>query len=152
VAGVTGEPRIRVVRGGPLLVEGGPPLVRLLKDEAGAWTSGPDLEAGETFALCRCGASGSMPYCDNTPPYACFEEEEPSGSPVKLVRWDVPDPAVPALGLKPGGPLRVAGGIAVVTDDRPLPTVDRISLCRCGASRCQPECDGSHKIVGFAEQ
>jgi CDGSH-type Zn-finger protein len=151
VAGVTGEPRIRVVRGGPLLVEGGPPLVRLAKDQAGTWTSGPDLAAGESFALCRCGASSSLPFCDNAPTYACFEEEEPSGSPVKPVRWDVPDPAAPALGLKPNGPVRVAGGIPVTTDDGPLAPVDRISLCRCGASRSQPECDGSHKIVGFAE-
>jgi CDGSH-type Zn-finger protein len=148
---VTGEPRIRVVRGGPLLVEGGPPLIRLMKDESGTWTSGPDLAAGETFALCRCGASSSLPFCDNAPRYACFEEEGSSGSPVKPVRWDVPDPGAPALGLKPNGPVRVAGGIPVITDDGPLPPADRVSLCRCGASRSQPECDGSHKIVGFTE-
>jgi CDGSH-type Zn-finger protein len=135
-----------------MIVEGGLPLVRLVKDEVGLWTTAAPLgDAGQAYAVCRCGRSSALPLCDAAPPYRCFDEAEPSGIPVKPVRWDVPDPARPAIGLKPNGPARVAGDVPVETEEGALPPTDRISLCRCGASRAQPRCDGSHKVVGFTE-
>jgi len=100
--------------------------------------------------ICRCGASSRMPYCDREPPYGCFEEADPGGPEPAPFRWDVPDPSRPGVALKPDGPVRVAGGIEVRYDDGdPIPQRDRVSLCRCGASRCQPLCDSSHKVVGY---
>jgi hypothetical protein len=91
-----------------------------------------------------------MPFCDREAPYACFQEEPQDGPEPAPFRWDVPDPAgPPAIALKPDGPVRVAGGAPVTYGDRSLPPVDRVSLCRCGASRSQPLCDGSHKVVGY---
>jgi CDGSH-type Zn-finger protein len=54
--------------------------------------------------------------------------------------------------VRHGGPLRVEGDVDLVdasgqridADGRPV-----ILLCRCGASRCLPFCDGSHNRVGF---
>ena len=85
------------------------------------------------------------------PPFACFEEEPPSGPEPAPFRWDVPDPARPGVALKPNGPVRVAGGVPVTYGEDPIPSRDRVSLCRCGASRCQPICDSSHKIVGYRD-
>ena len=118
----------------------------------GATYAFESLAAGDAYAVCRCGSSGSMPFCDRPAPYRCFEEEPPGGPPPAPLRWEVPEPAgPPAIALKPDGPIRIAGGVPITFGDRPLPPGDRVSLCRCGASRSQPLCDGSHKVVGYRD-
>ena len=131
-----------------MLVEG-LPLGRLAHD-GDEWSVEPLVDAGDRSAICRCGTSTTMPFCDRDAPYGCFEEEPPTGPMPAPYRWDVPDPAgPPALALKPNGPVRVAGGVPITYDDARLAASDRVSLCRCGASRCQPLCDSSHKVVGY---
>ncbi len=142
------RPAIRIVPGGPMLVDG-LPLGRLEHD-GGDWRLDPVTEAGSSYAICRCGTSSAMPLCDRPAPYRCFDEEPPTGAIPAPYRWDVPDPAgPPALGLKPNGPVRVVGDVAITYAGEPVETRDRISLCRCGESRCQPLCDSSHKVVGY---
>ncbi|MEP6476795.1 MAG: CDGSH iron-sulfur domain-containing protein [Actinomycetota bacterium] len=150
---MTREPRIRVVPNGPMLVEG-LPLTRLLREADGSQsTRAVDPAPGDPYALCRCGRSTSLPLCDGEPPYACFEEEpQGGGPPPKPFRWEVPDPTRPGIALKQDGPVRVAGGVPIETEDGQRPPVDRVSLCRCGVSASQPVCDGSHKIVGYRDQ
>jgi CDGSH-type Zn-finger protein len=135
-----------------MLIEG-LTLTRLVRDETGLQsTETVEPSPGGGYALCRCGRSGTLPLCDRQPPYACFREEpQGGGPPPKPVRWEVPDPARPGLALKPDGPVRVAGGVRIETREGLLPPAGRISLCRCGASRSQPLCDGSHKIVAYRE-
>jgi CDGSH-type Zn-finger protein len=139
--------RIHVVPGGPMLVEG--VAVSALRRDGEGFVADPLEPAGET-AICRCGRSAAMPLCDRDAPYRCFEEEPREGPPPAPFRWDVPDPAGPAaVALKPDGPIRVAGLEPVVYGDETVTGYDRVSVCRCGMSRCQPLCDGSHKVVGF---
>jgi CDGSH-type Zn-finger protein len=139
--------RIHVVPGGPMLVEG--VRASVLRRANGGYAE-DRLGVGDAYALCRCGRSGAMPLCDRPEPYGCFEEAPADGPAPAPFRWDVPDPAgPPAVALKPDGPIRVAGPQPVTYGEVVLPVVDRVSLCRCGASRCQPVCDGSHKVVGF---
>ena len=48
------------------------------------------------------------------------------------------------------GPLYVRGEARVVTDDgRVIAEGIRLALCRCGATKNAPFCDGSHRAVGF---
>lgn len=66
-----GQPRVVVKKDGPLVVEGGVTLLRteILQTEYGepyAWKEGPEFEVGETYELCRCGASERKPICDGT--------------------------------------------------------------------------------------
>jgi len=141
--------RVHVVPGGPLLVDD-VSLGRLRRVDA-SYVVDP-IEAGAAYAVCRCGRSSSMPMCDRPAPFECFEEEPADGPEPAPFRWDVPDPAGPAaIALKPDGPIRVAGDVPVTYGDRQLPPRDRVSLCRCGASRCQPLCDSSHKLVGYRD-
>jgi len=114
---------------------------------------GADITPGDRYALCRCGASTSMPFCDRAAPFGCFDEESPSRGLEKLPGWDVPDPARPCLALKASGPARLAGDVDVVgPGGEPVPTYGgRRSLCRCGASACQPLCDGTHTVEPFAD-
>jgi hypothetical protein len=81
----------------------------------------------------------------------------PSG---RLVAWDkqAGQPVEPALSPSIGlvqdptkgvsGPLWVRGGIAVESADGEVYEArNRQTLCRCGASRNKPFCDGSHITV-----
>lgn len=48
------------------------------------------------------------------------------------------------------GPLRMAGKIEVKdAEGNTIMETNRVSLCRCGASKNKPFCDGSHKAIGF---
>ena len=142
------EPGIEIVRGGPMVVMAALPLRRIVGLELGA-----DLAPGEPYALCRCGGSSAMPFCDRESPYGCFDEEPPTRALEKLPSWDVPDPSVPCVGLKTNGPVRVSGDVAVIGPDwASVPAHEgRRSLCRCGASACQPMCDGSHKLTPIVD-
>jgi CDGSH-type Zn-finger protein/uncharacterized Fe-S cluster protein YjdI len=69
--GLDSARRIAVVPNGPYLVYGNIPLVRKRKvvdeeDYSLAWEKTAVLETEETYALCRCGHSGSKPFCDGT--------------------------------------------------------------------------------------
>lgn len=147
------RPAARVVRGGPLIVEGAVPLSRLERGSA-AWALSPAMATGSVYALCRCGGSSGMPFCDRQEPFGCFDEEAATGSPPTPFAWELPDGSRPAIALKPDGPARIAGGVPV-SDARSGAVIDpgeRVSLCRCGASRAQPLCDGSHKVAGFRDR
>lgn len=63
--------RIRVTRNGPYVVTGRVPLSEqiIVVDSGGdsvAWREGRRFPEQETYALCRCGKSGNMPFCDGT--------------------------------------------------------------------------------------
>ncbi len=139
---------IRISPGGPMRVHG-VPLTRLEHD-GDRWEAVP-LGAEETYALCRCGTSSTMPFCDRADgAEPCFVQEQTGGVEPGPFGWDVPDPAgPPAVALKPDGPARVAGDVDITYGEAPQRGRDRWSLCRCGASRCQPVCDSSHKVVGY---
>jgi CDGSH-type Zn-finger protein len=139
-------PRVEIVRGGPMLVHS--LALGRLRREGETWSIEP-LDSPDPFALCRCGRSSAAPFCDRTPPYGCFDEVGATGPEPAPFRWDVPDPSRPGIAIKPNGPVRLAGGVAVGYERSELRRRDRVSLCRCGASRCQPLCDSSHKVVGF---
>ena len=49
------------------------------------------------------------------------------------------------------GPLLVRGAIRLVGPDGVEIECDRnpVALCRCGASKLKPFCDGTHKLTGF---
>jgi CDGSH-type Zn-finger protein len=53
----TEEKRIRVLNGGPYLVEGGVPILD---------HEGTEIEAPPAYSLCRCGGSDNKPSYDGT--------------------------------------------------------------------------------------
>jgi CDGSH-type Zn-finger protein len=75
------EPAIAAAPNGPLLVSGGVPLYRrhAVYSEHGeplAWETSAPVEAGERYALCRCGQSGRKPFCDGTHARVGFQAED----------------------------------------------------------------------------
>jgi CDGSH-type Zn-finger protein len=85
----------------------------------------------------------------------------PSG---RLVAWDnatgqaLEPKHEPSLGLvedpanQCSGPLWVKGGVQVVgSDGFHYEIRNRVTLCRCGASRNKPFCDGTHAAIKFKD-
>ena len=63
--------KIVVTKNGPYVVTGAVPLAEqtiLPSGDGGSaeWVQGASFDPKETYALCRCGRSGSAPYCDGT--------------------------------------------------------------------------------------
>jgi hypothetical protein len=58
----------------------------------------------------------------------------------------------PSAAVVADGPLWIRGGVPVVAaDGTAYETRNRQTLCRCGASRNKPFCDGTHKRVKFTD-
>lgn len=98
-------------------------------------------------ALCRCGQSRNKPFCDNSHLQAGFQDFGAVGE---------KGPGLPALGgvltIKPlaDGPLLVNGNLTIrAGTGRVAWQGTTVALCRCGASKNKPFCDGSHRDVGF---
>lgn len=69
---------IVVRRNGPYIVCGGVPLVHKTQvvsefGEPLTWKKDEEIEAGDTYELCRCGHSRSKPFCDHTHKQINFE-------------------------------------------------------------------------------
>jgi uncharacterized Fe-S cluster protein YjdI len=64
------------------------------------------------------------------------------------------EPAVDTtIDPRPNGPLFLRGRIRIVDDAGATIREDtRVALCRCGASRNKPFCDGSHRKIGFTTE
>jgi CDGSH-type Zn-finger protein len=76
-----GERRIVVMPNGPYLVYGDIPLVRKRKvvaenGESVTWEKTQAFLTEETYALCRCGESGSKPFCDGSHARVGFDGSE----------------------------------------------------------------------------
>ena len=69
---------------------------------------------------------------------------ETDGKPAPPVRQQT------VITLTSDGPLVVEGNVRVQTaGGQIVREADRVALCRCGGTRNQPFCDGSHLRVGF---
>jgi CDGSH-type Zn-finger protein/uncharacterized Fe-S cluster protein YjdI len=97
-------------------------------------------------ALCRCGHSKNKPFCDGSHVDAGFRDSGAVGRAGGSVHDEGP------LGVKPApdGPLRLAGPFELIAGSgRRAFRASAAALCRCGASKAKPFCDGSHKAIGF---
>ncbi|HEX7687897.1 MAG TPA: CDGSH iron-sulfur domain-containing protein [Burkholderiaceae bacterium] len=96
----------------------------------GAWIRPDEMSAPALAAVARNCPSGAIAYRATV---AVLDEAAP---PVNTIR------------LRQDGPYAVNAAIRIVGHERAQP-VHRRTLCRCGASRNKPFCDGSHAAIGF---
>jgi len=96
---------------------------------------------------------------DSSAPQPSPQSPEPSISAKALDRWfrtrnktqgaprllEIPNEAL----VNSAGPIHVTGNITLVQEDGSISYANHLSLCRCGASRAKPECDGRHLDVEF---
>jgi CDGSH-type Zn-finger protein/uncharacterized Fe-S cluster protein YjdI len=129
---------VNVTYNGPLFVHGELDIEGIPEDMPGV-----QFRA----ALCRCGHSKNKPFCDNSHLKIGFEDYGAIGE-------NGPGVASTSgkLGIKPlpDGPLLFSGGVSLIAGSgRTAWRGDKVALCRCGASKNKPFCDGSHKTAGF---
>ncbi|MGD8359247.1 MAG: CDGSH iron-sulfur domain-containing protein, partial [Lysobacterales bacterium] len=67
-----------------------------------------------------------------------FRERQKSQGAPRLL--DVPNEAL----VSNGGPLQITGNITLVNEDGSVQYANHLTLCRCGASKSKPTCDGQH--------
>lgn len=75
------DKKLKITKDGPILVSGGLPLYRetIVADSQGEplkWMKVEKIEAGKSYALCRCGASKNAPFCDGTHTKIGFDGSE----------------------------------------------------------------------------
>lgn len=135
----------------PDLSEAAPRINRITVLENGPLSVAGDLEAGERRqTLCRCGLSKNKPYCDASHVKGQFAA---TGEPLPKVPVETSDTGGHLKTFRvPDGPLKVDGNVEITTGTgRRIAKLDKAFLCRCGASKNKPFCDGSHKDVGFSD-
>lgn len=94
------KPRIKVTKNGPYVVTGGVPLAQEIvvlgsDGEPAGWEKGVKYPQRETYALCRCGGSKTMPYCDGSHAPIGFSGEETATHKSYLERAETtPGPAM----------------------------------------------------------
>jgi len=131
---------------------------------------GPVLQLADAETLCAfgrfCGPNGQVwnqvAQTDDPQVKAMFIRQVNNCPAGRLVAWDKASgrPIEQALPVSIGliedpeqqcsGPLWLRGGIPVVaTDGFEYEVRNRVTLCRCGASKNKPLCDGSHAAIKF---
>jgi CDGSH-type Zn-finger protein len=73
--------KVKIVKNGPYLVEGGLPLAKEIigtdaHGESVKWVPGATYPDQEKYALCRCGHSAAKPFCDGTHAKVHFDGTE----------------------------------------------------------------------------
>ena len=134
--------RVRVIRGGPLAVEG-VPLARVVKNDSAAdgpprWTA-ERIEAGTSYLLCRCDGSTTKPFCDRWPGIGVFPGAGTQRTQARVHRRAPDDFEGPLVAIKANGPFRVSGGAKIEHEDGSVIDEGKcVSLCRCGRSAAMP--------------
>ena len=99
--------------------------------------------------LCRCGAAKTKPYCDGSHKdvkFVASGEARPGADMKALPKRE----GVLAIESLPDGPYALSGNMEIVTGTgATIARMTQTILCRCGASKNKPFCDGSHVGIGF---
>jgi len=137
---VPAENTVGVAADGPLYVKGDVEIVD---------SSGSIVLRDTRVALCRCGVSRNKPFCDGRHAEAEFRD---AGALAESGPRPDEFEAGGRLTVNPAsnGPLLLQGSMEIRSaDGRTRSYGSKSALCRCGASKKKPFCDGSHKEIGF---
>lgn len=110
---------------------------------------GKTVLADTRFALCRCGASGNKPACDNSHKKMEWKADaNASKEKMPPTTGETRDRLL--IKLMKNGPAILEGNYAMESPELGEHTSDKgVALCRCGGSSTKPFCDGTHKEIGF---
>ena len=105
---------------------------------------------GETYnrlTLCRCGKSKKKPFCDGSHHQHQFDDGKTIDS--EEVKNIIKSVQVKFTASN-NGPVLFAGDLTFKSvDDKNICQRENGAICRCGASKKKPFCDGSHTAIEF---
>lgn len=137
--------KITILSQGPIEIDGPITVVRL--------ADGASIAASSPAYFCRCGQSANKPFCDGAHKKAGFAD--PGKVSEVPAKWKEVTAAAPGLQvrLRPNGPLSIVGKFKLTDGAGAVAwSGNEMALCRCGASKNKPFCDGSHRDCGFAAE
>lgn len=138
---VPGRNAVHVEADGPLLLRG---------DFRSEDEGGKVVVQGTRAALCRCGASRNKPFCDGSHTEAGFRDDARVNAVASQTDGGTPAEGPVTIKPLPDGPVILDGSFDVQGVEGTLAfRQGKAALCRCGASKNKPLCDGSHKPAGF---
>jgi len=130
--------QVFVSNNGPLYITGDLEIDGAAEDMAGV-----AFRAG----LCRCGQSSQKPFCDNAHEKANFVDRGAIG---EQGPGNEDEGGKLVIKRAPNGPLLLSGNFELVTPNGRIAWKGKkAALCRCGASKNKPFCDGKHKDIDF---
>jgi len=110
-------------------------------------SKGVEIEQETRATLCRCGESKNKPFCDNSHNDIDFVPEDPAAIEINP---DVASGGKLKIEAYHQGPLGVHGAMTIKdAEGNILHQGEESYLCRCGASKNKPFCDGSHHGINF---
>jgi len=131
---------ITVKPNGPLVVRGD---LRLIDQ------TGQLLSSESELYLCRCGKSGTKPYCDGAHKTCGFEDDAEF---VDEKSEPLAEDGMLEITLRSNAMLIVKGPVTIENSAGTARTTrNKAALCRCGHSGNKPFCDASHKTCGFTD-
>ena len=105
------------------------------------------------ISLCRCGTSQHKPFCDGLHAINDFFDSGEISSKDNISFKSEIDSTTLRIKLVSNGPLILSGPFMIWdAAKRSSYKGTRTSLCRCGASKNRPFCDGSHTQIGFTTE
>lgn len=124
----------RIIPGGPLAIRG-------------------DLRMGDDkfcrLTLCRCGQSDNKPFCDGS--HKDHDFDDGIHAEVEAISNGA-EPAPVSFKAISNGPLFHDGAITYCDiEGEVICRKSKAAICRCGASKNKPFCDGSHKEISFKD-
>ncbi|MGE0353951.1 MAG: CDGSH iron-sulfur domain-containing protein [Gemmatimonadales bacterium] len=144
--------RLIITSHGPIRIEG--PVI--IQDREG---NPYDLTGRRKVALCRCGESGHKPFCDASHARCgAWDEAAARDLPPRKPGAPGPEdnpPPFAVITVNPNGGLRIQGSFTIEDEAGSIYGLDgrpSVSLCRCGASKGRPFCDGTHNTTGFISE
>ena len=138
---VPDENTVDVAPDGPLFIRGNVEI---------SASDGTVMLKDTRVALCRCGESENKPLCDGKHTKAGFKDAAAAFENPKMRPVSEDASATMSIRLAENGPLLVEGVHTVYLAGRAIQVEgEKCALCRCGASKNKPFCDGAHKAIGF---
>ena len=125
--------------------QNGPYFIKGDLEIAGAPKDAPGVKF--RAALCRCGHSKNKPFCDKSHIKSGFKD---SGAVGKSGDKEFDSGGQLVIEPQKDASLLLKGNLTIYAGTgREAWNGKRVALCRCGASKNKPFCDGSHKSIGF---